>query len=459
MISILNIPLFSSAAPKKDPTRTQDSKTFLKESFMEKMKPHVSRISNPESTRTIQNLLKVLYAGQHKKFQTILKRSNKQQKYAVYGVEELFNPTVDFSSLKPSPTNKTQCIQCYADFINQLIDLEKCTPNLLKSILDSYIGSDLIQSIFPIDKLGIMKNILEHNQFDLYKTITHHNEAREALILFQDKVTWDSSLAPNILHLIKTSPNLTKSQQTDYLSPFIDLINSLANEDGNALINLEKITKILDSCYAKKQAWFTHVCMESPSVASSWLKAKASKLEAARENNFIYYSDYPSLVNNFDSESINEFIYYLPSYAFKEQGTSSKELKDLFTSILDNNSLLFLDYGRAHHAINRNRQWSLPVTQEYRREYPYDIQLGIQLLETRNLSQENMQLYIDLISILMKKIPKEKHYIKTTEDYDQTFSYILSSLKRNSSNPTSKAESIIKNLKETYISIIGEETK
>ncbi len=466
MISILNIPLFSSAAPKKNPKKIQaDSKIIKKQTFMQEMRLHLNRISNPASHKTIDSMLHALYDGNHQQFKIAFNQSNKRNKrnkgqYTVYWDKQFLSGYTTEKTCDPKhwtkSSNPNMCINAYHQIILTLINFEKCTPQILQTMLDADIGTDLIQEIFPIDESGLMQLILNRKEFDLYNTIMQHSKTRNAFILLKKRdgslMGWNSYNPKNIFNLIRKMPHITRSQQSQYLSPLVNLINSLADEEGTdkdaKSINLEKITEVLNSFDQQAQDWLIHLWFASPSFARNWLKARASRR--------INLDAMDTLITSLDHRFILDFINCLPSYALKKKGPSSKEFIELFTSIIEDTLLLSMNYiFLTLHSRNMKKEDSC-INRE---EYPYDIQLGIQLLTTRNLSQEKIQLYIDLISILMKKIPKEKHYIKTTEDYDQTFSYILSSLKRNSSNPTSKAESIIKNLKETYISIIGEETK
>ncbi len=151
MISILNIPLFSSAG---EPEFCKAMKQNIKITTTLKSKGEGEA---KEINKIIDSMLEALYHSDPIKFEPahtqFLKHLKARQLRA-------FN----------------------ANCIATLLQFQKCTPEILKVILNSDSGTDLIQQTFPIDKSLIIGYIMDCQKFDLFEIIIKHSKTYQLFI-------------------------------------------------------------------------------------------------------------------------------------------------------------------------------------------------------------------------------------------------------------------------------------
>ncbi len=200
MISILNIPLFSSANEY--------------EKFIDAMKPGIERILNlklkgeeegegEEINTIIQNMLDALFRQDYQTFETI-----NTQFLTKFEAKQL--PVF------------------YAHCITTILMFEKCTPEILKVILNSDGGTDLIQQTFPIDQHSVIESILVLNKLDLFNIIIEHPKTYKIFISNKKRPDLQDSETPaynhpyngcamDIFHIIINNRFLTNQEKLQYL--------------------------------------------------------------------------------------------------------------------------------------------------------------------------------------------------------------------------------------------------
>ncbi len=229
MISIPNIPLFSSATEYdrfvKNMTIIIDDTTNIRSKGEEEEKKEINKI--------IENMLYALYHKEHQKFKT--------------------THTQFLEKLEAG-----QSPVFHAKGIAMLIMRNQCTPEILTIILDSDSGTDLIQQTFPIDKSNVISFILTYKRLDLYKTIIWHSKMYPAFIPTKDTLDLKGSETPDrhttlskdIFSIIMGHPSLTSSARSQYLETTLLFKNNVS-----AYLNIWGLQRPLIDVTN-----FTHLC-------------------------------------------------------------------------------------------------------------------------------------------------------------------------------------------------------
>ncbi len=211
-------------------------------------------------------------------------------------------------------------------FLYWLISTNNCPSAMLKMILDAAEDLDLLKNTFPIDRRGIFKTIIAHNNFDLFKVMFEHQKTLDAFILhpLKDYNLGIKHYQSHILYLISMSSDLNASDKTKYFSIITEAMNHFTDESKS--ISLEAIKKLAQLISVKKHHWFILLCFELPSVAKQWLTLRASRQDNDHDLSF-------------DNQFIDNLHDHLKNYKFTEHGTRPEELTDILKLITNTDNL------------------------------------------------------------------------------------------------------------------------
>ncbi len=239
MISILNIPLFSSATEYD--TFIDALKTEIENTTTLKLKGEEEEID-----KIIEKMLEALYYNDHSNFEIT-------HTQFLTKLEAEQRPVFD------------------AHCLSTLLMLKKCTPEILEVILNSDSGTDLIQQTFPIDKHSVMESIVTFNQGKLFDIIINHPKTCQLFISPKERPDLQDSTMPtydqpylshdgrlmDIFNIIIRDIHLTRQETSRYLQTIV-----LFQEHLNTLLGDRKNVTVIDLTN------FQHLCYLSKNKAS-----------------------------------------------------------------------------------------------------------------------------------------------------------------------------------------------